>query len=218
MRDAGLVERPRQGVGTWTQSVAHDDQRLQPAVDADEDPGPPGLAVDRSVRGVSARPRVAPLLEPSARAHGDPVALDLAGDAMSRLLRDRGRQRELDPAGRRPEYEALGEDVGGHLVDRGREAERLFRSQAAERHDPFELRLAEGERARLVEQHGSGSAEPLQSARPLDDDTGPGRPREAGHEGDRGSQDERARRRHDHDREPPRRVARYQPGEPGDRE
>ena len=70
------------------------------------------------------------------------------------------------PRAAAPSDEALGEDVGGHLVDRGREAERLFRSQAAERHDPFELRLAEGERARLVEQHGSGSAEPLQSARP----------------------------------------------------
>ena len=122
------------------------------------------------------------------------------------------------PRSCRADDEALGEDVHRHLVERGCESERLRLREVAERDDPLELRLAERQRSGLVEQDGPGAAEALQRAGSLDDDPGPCRTREPGHERDRSGQDQRARRCHDHHGETARRVAGGEPGEPGDGE
>ena len=211
--DAGIVELSRQRVGPGTEPVAHHDHRHEGTVDTHED-----LRAARAVAGVLG-PRVvvcagvAVRLEPAARADGDPVPFDDAENAPAGILLDAGGKGELETSRCRPDHEALGEHVGRHLVERGREPQRLVWVERSERDDALELGLPEGERAGLVEQHRLRPAEPLERAGALDDDAGPGRPREACDERDRRREDERAGGRHDHDGETAPGVPRGEPGE-----
>ena len=69
------------------------------------------------------------------------------------VLGHAGREGERELSRRSSRYEALGEDVGRHLVDGGREPENVVSGASAVDDDRLELGLAERERAGLVEQH-----------------------------------------------------------------
>jgi hypothetical protein len=64
--------------------------------------------------------------------------------------------------------------MGRKPVERGREAERLLRGDSVERGHVGEHGMAEGDRARLVEQHGPRLAEALDRPGALHHDPGPG--------------------------------------------
>ena len=87
---------------------------------------------------------------------------------------------------------------------------------AGRRLDGDQARAADRERARLVEHDGVGARERLERAAALDENALARRLGDAGDEGDRRGQDERARRRRDQHREPADRIARQQPGRAGD--
>ena len=105
--------------------------------------------------------------------------------ASVRPLRARGR----DDRGRH--------DVVRGLLERGRQPQHLVGALAGRRLDGDEARAADRQRAGLVEHHGVRARQRLERPAALDQDAAPGRLRDAGDEGDRRGQDQRARRRRD---------------------
>ena len=77
------------------------------------------------------------------------------GDALPGVLAHAARHAQPEPAvGGRP-HERRGHGVRRELVERGRDPQRLAGRQAVERDDAVDLRRAERQRPRLVEEHGA---------------------------------------------------------------
>ena len=111
------------------------------------------------------RNREAVGLEPAGAADEHPVSVDDALDAVAERLLGALGQRELQSALLGPGHERGRERMRGEPVERGREPQRLVFWQAVEGGDVGELRVAERDRAGLVEQHGACLAQPLDRAR-----------------------------------------------------
>ncbi len=142
-----------------------------------------------------------PPLEPGA--HGLPHVLrQLEG----KLLRER----RLD--------DCRGDDVVGGLLERAGETKHLVGALAGRRFDCDQPRAADGERAGLVEHDGVDAGERLQRAAALDQNAVARRLRDAGDEGDRRREDQRAGRRRDHHREAADGIAGEEPSRARDRE
>ena len=65
--------------------------------------------------------------------------------------------------------QGLGQRVGGQLVERRGQPHELLTSRPVEDDDVGDLGSPERERARLVEEHRAGLAEPLDDTTALDD-------------------------------------------------
>ena len=91
------------------------------------------------------------------------------------------------------------QDVPGGLVERGGQAQDLFRGQRPGGHDGGHGGLACGERPGLVQQHGGAPGQALEHPAVLHHDPAARRRRQAGDQGDRRGQDERAGRGDDQD-------------------
>ncbi len=150
----GLAQRLRQLARVLAQMVGHDDQADEPTVDADQDLGEPcSVAVPCGLRH---RAEVVPFSsQPGMAADRHVAAVDHSGHSLARVLDGVCRLGEREPASLRLVDERLGEDVGGELVERGRQAQQLLLGDAIEGNDLLHLRGAEGHRSGLVEQHGS---------------------------------------------------------------
>ena len=123
----------------------------------------------------------------------------------------------------RPRSAAACDDGGGEnvmrgLLQRGAEHQHLVGALARGHLDREEPRAADGQRAGLVEQHGVGARQRLERAAALDQDAAPGRLRDAGDEGDRRGQDERARRRRHQHGQAADEIAGDEPGDEGERQ
>jgi hypothetical protein len=105
-----------------------------------------------------------------------------AAPALSRRPDDRGRQ-----------------DMARGLVKRGREGQDLCRPQGVDGHDGRHGGLPRGERPRLVDQHRGAPGEAFEHCAVLHHDAAARRRRQAGDQGDRCREDERARRGDDQD-------------------
>ena len=103
------------------------------------------------------------------------------------------------------------QDVGRDLLERRGEAQHLFGRAVRRRCDVGEVRPAGGERAGLVEQQDACPRDGLERTAALDDDPALRRAADAGHDRDRGGQEQRAGRRHDQHGERAHRVARGRP-------
>ena len=89
---------------------------------------------------------------------------------------------------------------------------------ARRRLDREQAGAADGQGSGLVEQDGVGARQLLQRPAAFDQDAAPGRPGDAGDEGDRRRQDERAGRGRDQHREAAHQIAGEEPGGAGHRE
>ncbi len=202
-------------LGAGAQVIGHHDHALEHAVDPDEDlRAAPAVPVVDSA-GFASRAVVPAFLEPAARADGDSPPLHHPGDAPARRLVDVGRRRKRDPPGGRRAHEALGQHVRGELVDRRCKTQCLLLRQSSEEDDEIHLRLTARDGARLVEEHGGDGSETLEHTGALHDHPGSRRAREPPDECDRGRENERAGRRHDHHRQAPHGVAAHGPCQPG---
>ena len=88
----------------------------------------------------------------------------------------------------------IGKHVTGDLVQRCRQPEDFGGLQPARADGRRHRRVPAGQRPRLVQQQGCAPGELLEDPAALDDDAPPRGYRHPGHERDRGSQDQRARR------------------------
>ena len=108
-----------------------------------------------------------------------------------------------------------GQHVRRHLVQGRGESQHLVGVETTRGDHLGQDRVSLGQGAGLVEQHHLPAGQGLQRATTLDDDThvcGPGEP---GHDGDRGGQEQRARRCDDQHRDGEYRVTADRPGHPG---
>ncbi len=105
---------------------------------------------------------------PRRLAHGHVPAGDGSADALAGdLLHPDGKVEGAAPLERRPDHGA-GEDVRGHLVERGGELEDRVGGHRAGADDPGERRTPDRHRARLVDQQGRARGQPLEDGAPLD--------------------------------------------------
>ena len=127
------------------------------------------------------------------------------------------RQLQDDAALGRRLHDGAGEHVVRGLFERGAERQHFIGALSRRGFDGEKARAADGERPGLVEQHGVGARQRFERAAALDQDAAPGRLGDAGDEGNRRRQDERAGRGGDEHGEAANEVARDQPGDEGDR-
>ena len=104
------------------------------------------------------------------------------------------------------------------LLERGAEPQHFVRILAGRGLDRKEPRAADRQRAGLVEEHGVRAGERFERPAALDQDAAPRRLRDAGDEGDRRRQDERAGGRGDDHRQRADGIAGEEPGKAGDRD
>ncbi len=231
-----LAAQPLDDVlGVCAQLVRHHDHAAEMTVEADEyvcltravsaHRGGRGDLLGGYSGGAQERPA----------ANRDTVAVDLALYALPRLLSHTRGHVKREPRLRGGVHERVAEHMGGHSVDRGGEAQQLFRVRSLAGHellagvgghDPVTLAghdlphlwRADRERAGLVEHHCAGLAERLDRAGALHDHACAGGSRDAADERDRRREDQRAGRRDHHDRQRPHRVAARRPRDPGEQE
>ncbi len=144
------------------------------------------------------------------------MAADAADDAAAERLADLLGELEREAFGLGACDEGVGEWMGGEPVDAGRQTKRLVRVEPVEGHERFELGLAEGDGARLVEENRVRLAELLDRSGALDDDADASAAGEPGHQGDRGGEDQGARSGDDEDGERPNGVSGERPRDSGD--
>ena len=110
------------------------------------------------------------------------------------------RHRQGQPASGGAGDDRAGQHVPGYLVQAGGQAQYLVRVHPLTGGDHVgQDRVPPGQRAGLVEQHDLTAGQPFQGATALDDHPGLRGPAQAGHDRDRGGQQQRARcRDHQH--------------------
>ena len=104
------------------------------------------------------------------------------------------------------------------LFERGGDAQSLVGAPAGRGLDPDDVRAADRQRARLVEDHGARPRQRLEREPALHQDSATRRPGDARDIGDRSGEDQRARRRGHEHRKPADRIAGQAPCEPCERQ
>jgi hypothetical protein len=112
-------------------------------------------------------------------------------------------------------HDRRGQQVGGHLVEGGRQPQDFVRLDSAGGDDLGHRGAARRQGARLVETQDADPGQGLEGSAVFDDDSPAGGAGEPGDDGHRGGQDERAGGGHDEDGDGSEGLAREGPGQAG---
>ncbi len=202
-------------IGVRAQLVGHHDHAAEVTIDANDDMGLARASTRHHGRGRDLPCGDACGANERAASDSDAAAVDRSLNALAWLLRHLARRADLELGfDGRPE-ERLAENVRRHLIDGGSQPQYFPLLEAVAAEDLTHLGRADGEGARLVEQHSARLAQRLDRPGALHDHACVRRAREPRDQRDRRRQDQRTRCGHHHhskrpDRfaaEPPRRTS-----------